>query len=86
MGGYGQAGGCGYAGGVGAEGVFVISRFAEPRPSNGLSVAWLDGLRNGQKTARAVKHTVSHKLSQKHHVRRLSCRRLTNHARMGFTV
>nr|DAN28145.1 MAG TPA: hypothetical protein [Caudoviricetes sp.] len=49
-------------------------------------VSVLDGLRNGQKTARAVKHAVSHKLSQKHHVRRLSRRRLTNHARMGFTV
>ena len=71
---------------AGAEGVFVISRFAEARPSNGLSVTWVDGLRNGQKTARAVKHAVSHKLSQKHHVRRLLRRRLTNHARMGFTV
>ena len=42
----GQVGVCGW---VAAEGVFVISRFAEARPSNGLSVAWLDGLRNGQK-------------------------------------
>lgn len=70
------------SGRVGAEAVFVISRFAEARPSNVLSVAWLDGLRNGQKTARVVKHTVSHKLSQKHHVRRLSSRRLT---RLTFT-
>ena len=79
----GRVGVCGW---VAAEGVFVISRFAEARPSNGLMVSVLDGLRNGQKTARAVKHAVSHKLSQKHHVRRLSRRRLTNHARMGFTV